>query len=778
MQTKANQGRNQPTATSFDVPKSGNMKSSLLQKHSRFFFTLISITTLSFLALSIGVTSPSDAAIAFFGGQLPEVDCLQHRPDSGQVGSIAVAPAPAKCPEGCVCMTPEEAATAGYQLCQDKQILCGYDQYQNPMYCYEEPAAAGAPVECPEGCICVTTEEAAGKAFELCQGIQIVCGYDEYGNPMYCYEEPPPLPDLYIRSVGLTILGGGRYGVTYEIQNVRYGPAPSSRTGLYVDDVLVDYDDVGPLAPSEQSEEEFSFVYDLSSCTGDSDTIRIVADYADEIAETDNGNNEESRTLECPETPGPDLHIMTVWTEPLGGSEHRIGYRIENLGVGSAPSSRTGLYVDDVRVDYDDVGPLTSLERSEEEFSFIYDLSSCTGDSDTIRIVADYADDIDETNEGNNEDSLVWECPERAKPDLVILSVWWQSEPGSLQNLSLHYSIENRSLAAAGPSVTRLWINDVRIATSSVPELEGGEVLGMVTFSERWTPMLNDNHVEIWADDSNNVEESPAGEGNNGLEVDWTFELSCFDGFQSRDEEGIDCGGSHCPPCNRCELTTLPSRFDWRDYYTFPPIRSQTVRVWVGTVEEVYSCGSCWAHAAIGAIEGTYIVQCGVVTDLSEQHAICEVSGDCSGGCPHDVLRYARDHGIVDENCWPYLARNSPCDKCSDWRDRLWRIHEYHRVSSDIEEMKRTLICYGPLSVGSESWEHAVVVVGYDDNVALPPYSPGCWIIRNSHGIGYGNDLDGDGLKDDPGYGLIPYSGYSHSDIKNYAHYVIGVIPP
>jgi C1A family cysteine protease len=98
-------------------------------------------------------------------------------------------------------------------------------------------------------------------------------------------------------------------------------------------------------------------------------------------------------------------------------------------------------------------------------------------------------------------------------------------------------------------------------------------------------------------------------------------------------------------------------------------------------------------------------------------------------------------------------------------------ITDYGRVSSSIEAIKRALICYGPLSVCSENWLHCIVIVGYDD-------SRNCWIIRNSWGLSWGDDLDGDGWPDDPGYGSIPYTGHSYSDIRDYVHYVIGVMAP
>jgi len=807
---KSSRAGTSPSPSLLSVPRRGDTKPSLFRRYSRLFFISISVATLSFLTLNIGVASSTDVAIRSLADESSDVVGLQHCPDGCHGGNMAVPPAAiAKCPEGCTCKTPEEAKKLGYQLCQGKQIVCGYDQFKKPMYCYAKPPALPPPVTCPKGCTCMTPAEAQKIGYPLCQGKQTICGYDQYqkpmycftkttvtclkdcacmtqqkakeqgysllcegkqtlcdhddyGTPMYCWTKPLPPPDLLIQGVRLRPLGDGEFKIEYTIVNWGRGDAPASVTGLYVDGDLVAEDAVSRLLSAEERDEVFRWHYDMASCTPPRDAIRVVADYRDEFDESYEDNNEGSLDWECPEVPLPDLHFRRVWTESLGAGEHRIAYEIENLGPGAATRfSQTAIYVDDVMEAEVRVGPLEPGER--REFSFTYDLASCTGSADTIRLVADSERAVEETNERNNEESLTWECPERPKPDLVIHNVWWEHEPGSLQNLYIRYSIENRSLASTGPSVTRLWINGERIANSSVPELDGGEVLPMVTFTERWTPQVNDNRVRICADANGNVDESSSGELNNCLEVDWTFELSCCDRFQSRDEEGIDCGGSHCPPCNRCDLSTLPSRFDWRDYYALSLIRDQSFP---------QSCGSCWAHAAVGAIEGTYIVEnCGGTLDISEQNAICECPGGCDEGCPHDVLRRARDHGIVDENCQPYLASNSPCTKCGDWRDKLWRINEYHRVSSDIEDIKKAIICYGPLSVGSENWRHAVVIIGYDDSLSYDGRT-GCWIIRNSW------DTDWSSGGQAPGYGLIPYSGHDYSDIKNYVHYVRGVQSP
>jgi C1A family cysteine protease len=83
---------------------------------------------------------------------------------------------------------------------------------------------------------------------------------------------------------------------------------------------------------------------------------------------------------------------------------------------------------------------------------------------------------------------------------------------------------------------------------------------------------------------------------------------------------------------------------------------------------------------------------------------------------------------------------------------------EYGRVSSNIEDIKRALICHGPLSAYSITWHHIVVLVGYDDN-------NGHWIVRNNWGTSYGIG----------GYGTIPYTGHDYSDIRDSVYYASGL---
>ncbi|MFC1919917.1 hypothetical protein ACFLWX_03920, partial [Chloroflexota bacterium] len=66
-------------------------------------------------------------------------------------------------------------------------MVCGTDQAGNLLYCYQKPAV---PVKCPEGCVCLTKAEADRLGYELCLGQAMVCGTDQAGNLKYCYQKP------------------------------------------------------------------------------------------------------------------------------------------------------------------------------------------------------------------------------------------------------------------------------------------------------------------------------------------------------------------------------------------------------------------------------------------------------------------------------------------------------------------------------------------------------------------------------------------------------------
>jgi cathepsin L len=198
----------------------------------------------------------------------------------------------------------------------------------------------------------------------------------------------------------------------------------------------------------------------------------------------------------------------------------------------------------------------------------------------------------------------------------------------------------------------------------------------------------------------------------------------------------------------KLQADVLPARFDWRPLNGCTPVKNQG------------GCGSCWAFAAMGAVESAYLIRANLEMDFSEQWLVsCTEAGDCSGGWYETALDYLVDTqdscskiGAPVELDYPYEAQNADCS-CSETQRFL--ITNWSAVNADIEAMKHAIFTYGPIVVGvladdlfqcyvggifnahsDDSLNHAVVLVGWDDTQG----AEGIWLLRNSWGSGWGEN--------------------------------------
>ncbi|MHC4984764.1 MAG: C1 family peptidase [Planctomycetota bacterium] len=211
----------------------------------------------------------------------------------------------------------------------------------------------------------------------------------------------------------------------------------------------------------------------------------------------------------------------------------------------------------------------------------------------------------------------------------------------------------------------------------------------------------------------------------------------------------------------------LEGAFDWRDVdgedFT-TPVRDQG------------PAGTCWAFAAVGALESKLEISANNPNwnpDLSEQHLVSDPNGggDRAGGWPALSLQFFVDTGVVTEAELPYAGLDSPTGWPLEpgWEDRTCRITSYLPNSGVTTNLLKAMLqLHGPLIVNLDMdydfWfpgeaepeipvintiNHSVVVVGFVDDPSLT--AGGYWIIKNSWGIGWGDD----------GYG---YSLYGFSE--------------
>ena len=216
----------------------------------------------------------------------------------------------------------------------------------------------------------------------------------------------------------------------------------------------------------------------------------------------------------------------------------------------------------------------------------------------------------------------------------------------------------------------------------------------------------------------------------------------------------------------------IPPSFDWRDYQGYD---------WMTPVKDQGGCGSCWAFGPIGVLEAMYNIwrnDPDLDFDLSEQYLVsdCYLPGNCCGGSYFTILRFLCINGVPDEDCLPYVdgssctctkytcdencehSAGSSCsdaacsDRCPDWQNRLIRIDSAKYFAMGEVYIKEYVASKGPLTLpmgmglGVGYWDgdiyrctddnrtnHVVVIVGYDDE-------GGYWIVRNSYGVGFGDN--------------------------------------
>jgi len=180
---------------------------------------------------------------------------------------------------------------------------------------------------------------------------------------------------------------------------------------------------------------------------------------------------------------------------------------------------------------------------------------------------------------------------------------------------------------------------------------------------------------------------------------------------------------------------------DWRTKGKVRPIKNQG------------QCGSCWAFAAVSALEGLAHTKTGSLPDLSEQELVdCTRNmGNfgCSGGWSQNAFQYAANHGLAIQTSYPYTARDGTCKSVSP----AFKTKGYSNVASKNVAALKQALQQGPVVVYIEAdrssfqsyrsgvydsadcfaggrINHAVTAVGYTDNA---------WIVRNSWGTTWGD---------------------------------------
>jgi len=202
-------------------------------------------------------------------------------------------------------------------------------------------------------------------------------------------------------------------------------------------------------------------------------------------------------------------------------------------------------------------------------------------------------------------------------------------------------------------------------------------------------------------------------------------------------------------------IVGLPTAFDWRTSGGMTSVKNQL------------QCGSCWAFATVGVLEGLVKINTGATVDLSEQFLVScnRNSWSCNGGWwAHDYHKASGTlgslqsvAGAVLEADKPYTNSNGTCTAIPNHPYSLasWAYVDTSNSVASTDAIKNAIFTYGPVSVAvcvgnafqrytsgvfntneastcsPGSVNHAVVLVGWDDSTQT-------WLMRNSWGTGWG----------------------------------------
>ncbi|KAL7631768.1 UNVERIFIED_CONTAM: hypothetical protein RMT77_017949 [Armadillidium vulgare] len=189
----------------------------------------------------------------------------------------------------------------------------------------------------------------------------------------------------------------------------------------------------------------------------------------------------------------------------------------------------------------------------------------------------------------------------------------------------------------------------------------------------------------------------------------------------------------------------IPAAVDWREKGAVTQVKDQK------------DCGSCWAFAAVGSLEGQHFRKTGKLVSLSEQNVVdCDRKAyGCDGGFPSYAYEYiAQNDGIDTEESYPYTAKNGQC-KFNNQTIGATDIGWEGTREDDEDDLRKAVATVGPISTAiyaslafysykggvfedpncdSGTINHAVLIVGYGTTEDGKDY----WIVKNSWGSDWG----------------------------------------
>ena len=339
---------------------------------------------------------------------------------------------------------------------------------------------------------------------------------------------PPAEPDLMVESVSLVSpnpVEGDDVYFSAVVKNVGNAATPSGQSvtvSFDVDGGMVDTEAFSNLSSGASVTVQTSSAWPAAA--GDK-MLSVLADDPDQVTEPDEANNSSSMSFTvaaAPPAPEPDLVIDSLGlspTSPADGDSVQFSATVRNIGDASTGGSFTVSFRVNGTVVHSEVVSTLAAGASVPLQSSAWQATA--GDNQVLTVKADDANQVTESNEGNNESAMnfnVAEPPPPDEPDLVIDSVGLLPASPTEGDL-VHFSatVRNAGTAAtpSGQSVSISFsVNGTLFTTLSTSQLTAGASATLSTAGgQGWQATAGSKTLSATADPSNLITE--VSETNN-----------------------------------------------------------------------------------------------------------------------------------------------------------------------------------------------------------------------------------------------------------------------
>ena len=310
-------------------------------------------------------------------------------------------------------------------------------------------------------------------------------------------------PDLVIESITWipeTPKIGNLVTFTVTIKNKGDVTAGSSHITSYIDDTLLHTTPVDPIAPDKTTTRTISW-----KAQPGHHNIKVIADINNSVTESDETNNDKTYALSVL---APDLTVEAITWSPENPSiadEVTFTIAIKNQGNCQAGSSNVNLFINGSPKGYKSLPWIDAGDNITMTYTWVAQAGSHHLDAS-----ADFLDQVRESDETNNEKSLVYQT---ATPDLIVDTITWSPEnPSEYAQLTFTMTIKNQGTGKAPDSLLLYYINDEPQAAATVAPINAGGTITKTFYCFYETGL---NTVKAVIDANNEIIESD--ETNNEL---------------------------------------------------------------------------------------------------------------------------------------------------------------------------------------------------------------------------------------------------------------------